>query len=74
MSSSRGVMAEFDNIATELFIIRDVEFSLVIDKSVLFFPFKETIKKLARFFGFERLESLSHRGFAIQTVLGVLFK
>jgi hypothetical protein len=43
MSSSRRVMTELDNIAVELFIIRDIEFSLVIDESVLFFPFKEAI-------------------------------
>jgi hypothetical protein len=43
MSSGRGVMIGLDNIAMELFIVRDVEFSLVIDKSVLLFPFKETI-------------------------------
>jgi hypothetical protein len=60
MSSSRGIMAGLDNITTELFIIEDIEFSLVIDKSVLFFPFKETIEELTRSFGFERLECLSH--------------
>jgi hypothetical protein len=74
MSSGKGVMTGFDNVATELFIFRDIEFSLVIDESVLFFPFKETVKKLARSFGFERFESLSHKRLAIQTVLDALFK
>jgi hypothetical protein len=74
MSSSRGVMAGLDDVATELFIIGNIEFSLVINESVLLFPFKETAKELTRFFGFERLESLSHRGLAIQVVLDALFK
>jgi hypothetical protein len=74
MSSGRRVMAELDNVATELFIVRDIEFSLVVNKSVLLFPFKKTIKESTRSFGFERLESLSHREFAIQTVLDALFR
>jgi hypothetical protein len=74
MSSGRGVMTRLDNVATELFIIRDIEFSLVIDESVLLFPFKEAVKELARSFGFERLESFSHRGLAVQAVLDALFE
>jgi hypothetical protein len=65
MSSSRGVMTGLDNVATKLFIVKNVEFSFVINESILLFPFKETVKKSARFFGFERLESLSHEGFAV---------
>jgi hypothetical protein len=65
MSSGRGVMTGPDDVATELFFVRDVEFSLVIDESVLLFPSKEAVDESMRFFGFERLESLSHRGFAI---------
>jgi hypothetical protein len=74
MPSSRGVMAGLDDVATELFIIRDIEFSLIIDESVLLFPFKKAIKKLTRFFGFKRLECLSYRRLTIQAVLDVLFK
>jgi hypothetical protein len=74
MSSSRGIMAGLDDIAMKLFIVGDIEFSLVINKSVLLFPFKEAVQESTRFFGFEGLESLSHRGFAIQAVLNVLFK
>jgi hypothetical protein len=74
MSSSRGVVTKFDDVAMELFIIRDIEFSLIINESILLFPFKEAIKKSMRSFGLERPECLSHRGFAIQTVLDVLFK
>jgi hypothetical protein len=74
MSSGGRVMIGFDNIAMELFIVRDVEFSLVIDEPVLYFPFKEAVEESTRSFGFERLEGLSHRGFAIQAVLDVLFK
>jgi hypothetical protein len=65
MSSGRGVMTGLDDIATELFIVRNIEFSLVINESVLLFPFKEAVNELTRPFGFERLKSLSHRGFAI---------
>jgi hypothetical protein len=65
MSSSRRVMTGPDDVTMELFIIRNIEFSLVIDKSVLLFLFKEAIKKSTRSFGFERLESLSHRRLAI---------
>jgi hypothetical protein len=74
MSSSRGVMTGLDNVATKLFIVRNVEFSLIINESVLLFPFKETVKESTRSFGFEGLESLSHRGFTIQAVLDALFK
>jgi hypothetical protein len=74
ISSGRGIMAGFDNVATELFIVRDIEFSLVINESILFLPLKEAIKELARSFGFERLESFSHRGLTIQAVLDVLFE
>jgi hypothetical protein len=74
MSSGRGVMAGLDNVATELFMVRDIEFSLVIDKSVLLFPFKEAVEESTRFFGLERLESLSHRRLTIQAFLDALFK
>jgi hypothetical protein len=67
-------MAGLDNIAIELSIVRDIEFSFIIDKSVLLFPFKEAIKKLMRSFGIERLGCLSHRRLAIQAVLDALFK
>jgi hypothetical protein len=43
ISSSEGVITGLDNIATELFIIRDIEFFLITDKSILFFPFKEVV-------------------------------
>jgi hypothetical protein len=65
MSSSRRVIIGLDNIAIELFIVRNIEFSLVINESILFFLFKEAINESMRPFGFERLESLSYRGFAI---------
>jgi hypothetical protein len=58
-------MIGLDNIAMELFIVRNIEFSLVINESVLFFLFKEAVNESTRPFGFERLESLSHRGFVI---------
>jgi hypothetical protein len=67
-------MVELDNVAIELFIIRDIEFSLVINESILFFPSKEAIQKLTRSFGFERLECLSHRRLTIYIVFDVLFK
>jgi hypothetical protein len=41
--SSRGVVTGLDDITMKLFIIRDIEFFLVINKSMLFFPFKEAI-------------------------------
>jgi hypothetical protein len=74
MSSGREIMAGLDNIATKLFIVGNIEFSLVINESVLFFPLKEAVKESMKSFGFERLEGLSHRGFAIQAVLDALFK
>jgi hypothetical protein len=65
VSSSRGVMTGLDDVATELFIVRDIEFSLIIDEPVLLFPLKEAVDESTRSFGFERLESLGYRGFAI---------
>jgi hypothetical protein len=61
ISSGRGVMTGLDNIATKLFIIRNIEFSLIVNKST-------------RSFGFERLECLSYRRLIIQAVLDALFK
>jgi hypothetical protein len=74
MSSSRGVMAGLDDITAELFIIGNIEFPLVINESILFFPFKEAVEESVGSFGFERFEGLSHRGFVIQAVLDALFK
>jgi hypothetical protein len=65
MSSGRRVMTRLDNVAIELFIVRNIEFSLVIDESVLLFPFKKAIKELTRSFGFEELECFSYRRLAI---------
>jgi hypothetical protein len=65
MSSSKRVITELDDVATELFIVRDIEFSLIINKSILLFLFKEIIKESTRSFGFERLECLSYRRLAI---------
>jgi hypothetical protein len=74
MSSCRWVVTGLDDIATELFIIGNIEFSFVINESILFFPFKEAVEESAGSFGFEGFEGLSHRGFAIQAVLDALFK
>jgi hypothetical protein len=74
MSNGRRVMTGLDNVTTELFIIRNIEFSLIIDKSILLFLFKEAIEKLMRSFGFERLKCLSHKRLAIQAFLDALFK
>jgi hypothetical protein len=74
MSSSRRVMTGLDNVTMEFFIVTDIEFSLVIDESVLLFSFKEAVQELTRSFGFERLECFNHRRLAIQTVLDTLFK
>jgi hypothetical protein len=65
MSSGREVMTGLDNVAAELFIFRNIEFSFVINGFVLLFPFKEAVDELTRPFGFERLKSLSYRGFVI---------
>jgi hypothetical protein len=74
MFSNRGVIAGLNDIAAELFIIGNIEFPLIINESVLFFPFKEAVEKSAGSFGFEGFEGLSHRGFTIQAVLDALFK
>jgi hypothetical protein len=74
MSSNRGVITGLNDIATELFIIGDIEFFLVIDKSTLFFPFKEATYKLVRSFGFEILKCLSYRELTSEAVLDMLFK
>jgi hypothetical protein len=58
-------MAGLDNVIRELFIVRNIEFSLVIDKSILLFSFKEAIEELIRSFGFKRLESLGYRRLVI---------
>jgi hypothetical protein len=74
MFSSGGVITGLDNIATELFVIGNIEFSLVMNKSILLFSFKKAVKESTRSFGFERLECLSYRRLAIQAVLDALFK
>jgi hypothetical protein len=74
MSSGGRVMTGLNNVATELFIIRNIEFSLVINESILLFLFKEAIKKSTRSFDFERLKCLSHRRLVIQVIIDTLFK
>jgi hypothetical protein len=73
MSSGREVMTELNDVTIELFIIRDIEFSLVIDESMLFFPFKDAIHELTRSFGFKKLESLSHKRLTIDIFLDAFF-
>jgi hypothetical protein len=73
ISSSKGIIAGLDDIAAELFIIGDIEFFLVINESILLFPFKEAIEELMRSFGFKRFEGLSYRRLTIQAILDVLF-
>jgi hypothetical protein len=43
MSNNRGVITGLDDIAMELFIIRDIQLLFVIDKSILLFLFKKAI-------------------------------
>jgi hypothetical protein len=65
ISSGRRVMTGLDNVAMELFIVRNIEFSLVINESILFFPFKKAVKESTRFFGLEKLKSLGYRRLTI---------
>jgi hypothetical protein len=74
MLSGRKVMTGLDDIAMELSIVRDVDFSLTINESIMLLLFKNAVYKLTKSFGFERLECLSYRRFTIETVLNVLFK
>jgi hypothetical protein len=67
-------MTEFNNITVELFIIRNIEFFLVIDEFIQLFPFKKAVYKSTRFFGLKKFEYLSYRRLAIKAVLNVLFK
>jgi hypothetical protein len=67
-------MAGFDDLGTELLVIRDIQFSLVIEESVEFFPLEKVVNQSARAFLAEYFEGLSNFNFTIGAVSNLLFK
>jgi hypothetical protein len=50
MPCGRRIVADLDDLGTELLVIRDIQLSLVIEESVVFFPLKKVVNQSARAF------------------------
>jgi hypothetical protein len=67
-------MAGLDDLGTELFVVRDVQLSFVVQESIEFFPLKKIVNQSARAFLVKDFEGLSDFNFAIGAVSNFLFK
>jgi hypothetical protein len=74
MPGSRCIVACLDDLGTELLVIRDIQFSLVIQESVEFFPLEKVVNQSTRAFFTEDFEGLSDFDFAIGAVSNFLFE
>jgi hypothetical protein len=74
MPCGRRIVASLDNLGTELLVIRDIQFSLVIQESVEFFPLEKIVNQSARAFFAKDFEGLSDFDFAIGAVSNLLFE
>jgi hypothetical protein len=74
MLCRRRIVAGLDNLGTELFVIGDVQFPFVIQKSVKFFSLKKVVNQSARAFLAKHFEGLGNFDFAIGAVSDFLFK
>jgi hypothetical protein len=74
MPCGRRIVAGLDDLGTELLVIRDIQFSLIVQESIEFFPFEEVVNQSARAFLAENFEGLGDFGFAIGAVSNFLFE
>jgi hypothetical protein len=74
MSGSGRIVAALDNLGTELLVVRNVQFSLVVQKSVEFFPLEKVVNQSARAFLAKYFEGLGDFDFAIRAVSNFLFE
>jgi hypothetical protein len=68
------IVAGLDDLGTELLVIRDIQFSLVVQESVEFFPLEKVVNQSARAFLAKDFKSLSNFDFAIGAVSNLLFE
>jgi hypothetical protein len=74
MPCGRRIVAGFDDLGTELLIVRNVQLSFVVQESVEFFPLEKVVNQSARAFLAEDFEGLSDFDFAIGAVSNFLFE
>jgi hypothetical protein len=67
-------VACLDDLGTELFVIRDIQFLFVVKKPIDFFPLKKVVNQSVRAFPVEYFEGLSNFDFAIGAISNLLFK
>jgi hypothetical protein len=67
-------MTCLDDLSMELLVIGDIQFSLVIEESVEFFPLEKIVNQSARAFFAEYFEGLSDFDFTIGAVSNLLFE
>jgi hypothetical protein len=68
------VVAGFDDLGTELLVVRNVQLSFVVQESVKFFLFEKVVNQSARAFLAKDFEGLSDFDFAIRAVSDLLFE
>jgi hypothetical protein len=68
------VVAGFDDLGTELLIIRDVQLSFVVQESVEFFPLEKVVNQSVRAFLMKNFEGLGDFDFVIGAVSNFLFE
>jgi hypothetical protein len=74
MPCGRRIVASLDDLSTELFVVRDVQLSFIVQESVEFFPLEKVVNQSARAFLAEYLEGLGDFDFAIGAISNLLFK
>jgi hypothetical protein len=68
------IVAGFDDLGTEILVVRDVQLSLVVQESVEFFPLEKVVNQSARAFLAKDFKGLSDFDFAIGAVSNLLFE
>jgi hypothetical protein len=74
MPSGRRIVVVFDDLGIELLAIKDIQFSLVVQESIEFFPLKKVVNQSVRAFFTEYFECLGGFYFMIKAFSNLLFE
>jgi hypothetical protein len=74
MPGSGRIVAGLDDLGTELLVVGNVQFPLVVEESVEFFPLEKVVNQSARAFLMKYFESLGDFDFTIGAVSNLLFE
>jgi hypothetical protein len=67
-------MADFDDFGTELLVVGNIQFSLIVQESVEFFPLEKIVNQSVRAFLTEYFKGLSDFNFVIGAISNFLFE